>query len=1509
MTDEITAAAPRQPDTGQAPSQDPFSKQFAQQLEDNSKELDLRDDTVIENNRFAFTPTQLHKLITARNLSALRRFGGLPGLAAGLRTDLAAGLSVDETSLDGTISFEEAVAAGEAHRAAAITPQPPTTQHKHGIKLDLDLIQHEAQGYTDRRRIYGENRLPKRKQKSFLRLAWIAFNDKLMFLLTISATISLALGIYETVDASDDEPNIQWVDGVTVVVAILVIVFASAATDWQKNARFAKLNERKEQRDVKVIRSGKTQNISVYDVQVGEIMHIETGDVVAVDGVLVQGSGIQVDESSLSGESELVHKNVPSESDIRNRKAHRSSATDPFILSGTTVSGGVGAYLVTSVGTNSTYGRTLMSLREDVEETPLQQKLGKLAKQLITFGAIAGIIFFLILFIRFLVGLPTMRGTASEKAETFFKLLILAVTVVVITVPEGLALAVTLALAFATTRMLKDKNLVRLIRSCEIMGNATCICSDKTGTLTQNSMTVVTGRIGLHERFGDAPREISKDDVKKDLSTDDASDQEHPKALLESLSGDVRALMKNSIALNTTSFESDNPNDAGFVGTSTETALLRFSREFFAMGPLSEERANNEIVDMFPFDASRKWMAVMSKLPGGKYRLLVKGAAEVVFDQCANVLKEPKTGLSVQRVTIEIRDDLRSTIREYAKQMLRPIVIAYKDVDAPFENPDDPDSIKFEKHFADMTFIGVFGIRDPLRPEVLDSVRQCQEAGVFVRMVTGDNFLTAKAIASECGIYSAGGLAMDGPTFRKLTPAQLDLVIPRLQVLARSSPEDKLLLVSHLKKMGETVAVTGDGTNDALALKAADVGFAMGIQGTEVAKEAASIILLDDNFASIVKALVWGRTVNTAVKKFLQFQFTINITAGTLTVVSELAGDSIFTVVQLLFINLIMDIFASLGLATDYPSPDFLKRRPEPRTAPIVNITMWKMILGQAIYQLAVMFTLHYAGDQLFHPTTTAEREALQTMIFNIYVWMQFFNQHNCRRVDNKLNIWYQGVLRNPWFIGVQCATLAGQMIIIWKGGQAFDTRPLNGAQWSWSMLFGVLVIPLGALIRQIPDAYVYGFFQAIKRGFLGTVHVLSKVLPTKWRKKAEEEVEDMGAAQSWVLQTGAALLRPMNYEWGSSTPPPGSKLAGRVSSIPAAQREALIRAAKAGTGDNEIDVPALIDAARCAKVELSYGLECARLPQSNSPVTNVAGNEVRCNVGGTSGVNAKCPVKAGGTVTIEMHQQNGDRSCKNEAIGGAHYGPVIVYLSKVDNAATADGSAGWFKIFQDGWSAKSGSGSGDDDNWGTKDLNTCCGKMDIPISKDIADGDYLLRAEVIALHAAGPSGGAQLYMTCFQLSVSGGTGTAKPATVSFPGAYKASDPGIAVNIHTKLSGYTVPGPAVASIGTTKTAGSGCSGCASTCDAAKGPVGTALPVSPVGGGVTSPGIGSPPSCTVQKYAQCGGQGWTGCTTCAVSYHLLMFESHFQAFKLTTIYSLQSGSTCQGVSAPYYYQCA
>ncbi|KAK4249676.1 glycoside hydrolase [Corynascus novoguineensis] len=297
----------------------------------------------------------------------------------------------------------------------------------------------------------------------------------------------------------------------------------------------------------------------------------------------------------------------------------------------------------------------------------------------------------------------------------------------------------------------------------------------------------------------------------------------------------------------------------------------------------------------------------------------------------------------------------------------------------------------------------------------------------------------------------------------------------------------------------------------------------------------------------------------------------------------------------------------------------------------------------------------------------------------------------------------------------------------------------------------------------------------------------------------------------------------------------------------------------------------------------VDYGSQCARLPGSNSPVTDVTSTAMRCNAN-PSPAKGKCPVKAGSTVTVEMHQQNGDRSCSNEAIGGAHYGPVIVYMSKVSDAASADGSSGWFKVFQDGWAKNSAGGSGDDDHWGVKDLNACCGRMDVKIPADLASGDYLLRAEVIALHTAGSSGGAQLYMTCYQLTVEGGSGGASPATVNFPGAYKASDPGILVNIHSSLSNYVVPGPAVYSGGTTKKAGSGCTGCEATCAVGSGPTPT-LSQSPGSSATSAPGGGgSNGGCTAQRYQQCGGQGYTGCTNCV------------------------SGSTCSAVSPPYYSQC-
>ncbi|KAJ4160183.1 hypothetical protein NW754_003308 [Fusarium falciforme] len=1040
MEDEITGAPP----VGQ-------HRNNPLQVSKSETEPDLRlgEDEPVLGNKFAFSAAQLHKLFKSRTNNALRAFGGLAGLSAGVRTNVKAGVSADEDVLDGVVSLQDAIQGVGA----------ATESQEHSLVPSI------PGGFTDRRRVYGENRVPKNKPKTFLQLLWLAFDDKLMFLLTASATVSLALGIYQSVTNKKGGARLEWVEGVAILIAVIVIVFATAINDYQKNYKFQKLNEKKEERMVTVTRSGQHRSISVFDVLVGDVMHIEAGDVAPADGILIEGFDIQCDESPLTGESELIVKTP----------ACVQGSGDSFILSGTRIETGVGTCLILSVGVNSTYGKIMMSLQDDIQETPLQQKLGLLAQYIINFGLAAGLVFFAILFIRFLVQLKDIDGGPDAKGHEFLEALILSITVVVIAVPEGLPLTVTLSLAFATTRMLKDNNLVRLLRSCETMGNATTVCSDKTGTLTQNKMTVVTGIIGASEAFADGSGSLLAESYQQ---TAQAPPTAH--ALISSLCREARDTLKESFTLNSTAIEA---GEAGhFIGSSTETALLNFASDHLGMQDLSEERANGNIVHMVPFNAARKWMATVLRTPAGRHRLLVKGAAEVIVDRCTETLQDPKASMATKTLMAADLDDLKVKMQNYAKRSLRVIAVAYRDLDDwPADDQHmDADNIA---NLSDLVLLGVFGLRDPLRPEIVDSVRQCQSAGVFVRMVTGDNFFTAKAIASECGIYTAGGIAMDGPTFRRLTLEQLNLVVPRLQVLARSSPDDKLLLVSHLKGMGEVVAVTGDGTNDALALKAADIGFSMGVSGTEVAKEASDIILMDDNFTSIVKAIGWGRAVNDAAKKFLQFQFTINITAGTLTIMSALVGgtdSSVFTVVQLLWINLIMDTFAALALSTDFPTDDLFSRKPEPRAASVLTTTMWKMIVGQSVYQLAVIFTLHYAGGHLFGYRDEIEKKHLQTMVFNVYVLMQFFNQFNSRRSDNKLNL-FEGILKNPWFIFVQIVTLAGQIVIVFFGGEAFQTVQLSGTEWGWSILFGLLTLPVGVAIRVIPDPLLQKLGLALK--------------------------------------------------------------------------------------------------------------------------------------------------------------------------------------------------------------------------------------------------------------------------------------------------------------------------------------------------------------------------------------------------------------------------------------------
>lgn len=818
----------------------------------------------VEDNRFAFSPGQLNKLLNPKSFAAFRALGGLRGLEKGLRTDVRSGLSLDETTVDGTVDFEDAVGSEPLPKTASPIAPPPRKP------TDSRPAPASDQSFVDRRRVYGTNKLPERKLKTIWELAWIAYNDKVLILLTIAAVISLAVGIPQSLHpANPNEPGVEWVEGLAILIAIIIVVTVGAANDWQKERQFAKLNKKKENRLVQVVRSGKTVEISIHDVVVGDVMHLEPGDMVPVDGLLIDGHDVKCDESSATGESDVLRK-TPGNDVYRTIEQHEDlKKMDPFIISGAKVSEGVGTFLVTATGVHATHGRTMMSLQEEGETTPLQTKLNKLAEYIAKLGLASGLLLFVVLFIKFLVRLKSIEGGADAKGQAFLQIFIVAVTIVVVAVPEGLPLAVTLALAFATTRMIKDNNLVRFLKACETMGNATTICSDKTGTLTENKMTAVAATLGTTSRFGD------KAPVASSGQSGDVSASE----FVSTLSPSVKDILLQSIVLNSTAFEGEQEGVKTFIGSKTETALLSFAREHLGMGPPSEERANAKLAQMFPFDSGRKCMAVVVQMENGKYRMLVKGAAEILMGKSTRIVRDPTSDLSEVPMSDENRTTLDNTITTYASRSLRCIALVYRDFDqwpprgAPIQESDSGMAV-FEPIFKDMSFLGIFGIQDPVRAGVAEAVHTCQRAGVFVRMVTGDNIVTAKAIAEECGIYTPGGIAIEGPKFRKLSTRQMNQIIPRLQVIARSSPEDKKILVNQLKKLGETVAVTGDGTNDAQALKNADVGFAMGLSGTEVAKEASDIILMDDNFASIVKAMAWGRTVSDAVKKFLQVRNT-----------------------------------------------------------------------------------------------------------------------------------------------------------------------------------------------------------------------------------------------------------------------------------------------------------------------------------------------------------------------------------------------------------------------------------------------------------------------------------------------------------------------------------------------------------------------------------------------------------------------------------------------------------
>ncbi|KAI9203842.1 PMCA-type calcium-translocating P-type ATPase [Polychytrium aggregatum] len=1007
--------------------------------------------------------------------------------------------------------------------------------------LKIDVSQGITSSTVDeRKRVFGENTLPPVVSKSLGQLMLAALSEKIMIILSISAVVSLGVGLYEDFSPSNTEGMTHWIEGFAILVAVVIVVMAASINDYQKEKQFRKLNAQKDDKVVKAIRGGETKLISVYSILVGEILVLEPGDVIVADGLVLSGL-LKSDESSATGESDAIKK---------------SPQGDCLLLSGSKILEGTGRYIVTGVGTNSFFGRIMMAMRTETEETPLQIKLDGVTENIAKLGSATALLMLLCLLIKYFITVTSTTGfgsapgqqNATMTATAIINILISSITIVVVAVPEGLPLAVTLALAYATTKMLKDRNLVRTISACETMGNATTVCSDKTGTLTQNKMTVVRGVIGCNLHFGKAD---IKDIPSRVGQVEGVGFRGLDGARL------LRLVIENA-ALNSSAFEGYNEKtgEKGFVGSKTETALLDW---IVKMGSdYSQLRADpaNRIVHVYPFSSERKSMTTLIMAQDGDhvvYRVFVKGASEIVLKYCSRIAILSQLD-DVEPPRIEPLDenhihDMERLIKSYAQLSLRTICMAYREwskpefdswisgsirerirearheewkqkIDRQIEEnggviiPIDDGTIDLEFQDTpltdeevlahplalaelggcDLICTSIVGIEDPLRPGVKEAVRDCQRAGVFVRMVTGDNIITAKAIASQCGIYCRGGVIMEGAQFRNLSLEEMDAILPRLQVLARSSPTDKQLLVGRLKHLGETVAVTGDGTNDGPALKMADIGFSMGIAGTEVAKEASSIILMDDNFASIVKALEWGRCVNDAVKKFIMFQLTVNITAVVVSFISSLMDaneGSALTAVQLLWVNLIMDSLAALVYATETPSRDLLDRNPDSKAASLINISMCKMILLQSGFQIAVNLSILLAGPTLFtlpelrnaggilnssvlvtdplYPIISAEKVVLKTILFNTFVFLQIFNLINCCRIDNQLNV-FRNFFRNPIAIGIVIFIAIGQALIVQFGAVAFQTTPLSGVQWAACIVIGFISIPLGAIIRLIPN-------------------------------------------------------------------------------------------------------------------------------------------------------------------------------------------------------------------------------------------------------------------------------------------------------------------------------------------------------------------------------------------------------------------------------------------------------
>ena len=872
------------------------------------------------------------------------------------------------------------------------------------------------------RQKYGENLLtPPAKEPMWKRFI-TKFEDPLIIILLVAGILSIAISFYEYYGLH--EGTEVFFEPVGIFIAILLATGMAFFFEEKANKAFSVLNQVNDEEPVEVIRNGNTTQIIKREVVVGDVVRLNTGSEVPADGTLLQAISLNIDESSLTGEP-ICHKSTH-EADFD------KDATFPtnYVLRGTKVMEGHGLFRVEKIGDNTENGKVFVASQIDNSvKTPLTEQLERLGK-LITWASYT--IAALILIARIIMFFSNFSFEWVRFLQYLLDSIMICVTLIVVAVPEGLPMAVTLSLAYSMRRMLKTNNLVRKMHACETMGATTVICTDKTGTLTQNQMCVSEMAI-------------------------DRETEEH------------KALAREAIAVNSTaSLDFSDDHHPTALGNPTEGALLLWLND---QGyDYRQLRTEAEVIDELPFSTERKCMGTLvrsAQLPG-KTILYIKGATDIIRNYCSSIMGNRSW------------DEISNQLLTWQNQAMRTLGFACMLIDDNNLHegviPNLLDTIK--QTGKGLTFQGIVAISDPVRKEVPAAVRECLDAGIDVKIVTGDTPGTAKEIGRQVGLWTekdCDNCVITGPEFEALSDEELSKRVNSLKIIARARPMDKKRLVEALQAQHQVVAVTGDGTNDAPALKAAHVGLSMG-DGTNVAKEASDITIIDNSFRSIGRAVMWGRSLYQNIQRFILFQMTVNVAACLIVLAGALMGtQSPLTVTQMLWVNLIMDTFAAMALASLPPSKDVMRDKPRDRKSFIINPAMTRLIIGVGclffVILLTLLYMLEHAPIQSMTDFLTWKNMGNQgltdhelSIFFTLFVMIQFWNMFNARAFATGRSAFHLKGCKG--FGVITLLIFVGQIIIVQCGGRMFNVSPLSLSDWLIIVTSTSVVLWIGELFR-----------------------------------------------------------------------------------------------------------------------------------------------------------------------------------------------------------------------------------------------------------------------------------------------------------------------------------------------------------------------------------------------------------------------------------------------------------